>query len=251
LLYVERWLKAPMQLPDGTLKERNTGVPQGGVISPILSNLFLHYAFDVWITKKYPSMPWCRYADDGLAHCKTEKEAQQLLVELKQRFADCKLEMHPDKSKIIYCKDANRDGKYKCTSFDFLGYTFRPRLVKSNVNILFASFSPAVSKASIKSMRDQIRQWNWRNCSDLSLEMIAKGSNPTLSGWINYYGKYNPSNLYSVLRHFNKTLVKWVMRKYKKFKVHKTRAGKFMESISKRQPHLFHHWKIGMVGVFV
>lgn len=251
LLYVERWLKAPMQLPDGTLKERNAGVPQGGVISPILSNLFLHYAFDVWITKKYPSMPWCRYADDGLAHCKTEKEAQQLLVELKQRFADCKLEMHPDKSKIIYCKDANRDGKYKCTSFDFLGYTFRPRLVKSKENILFASFSPAVSKASIKSMRDQIRQWNWRNCSDLSLEMIAKGSNPTLSGWINYYGKYNPSNLYSVLRHFNKTLVKWVMRKYKKFKMHKTRAGKFMESISKRQPNLFHHWKIGMVGVFV
>jgi len=251
LLYIERWLKTPMQLPDGSLQEKTKGVMQGGVISPVLSNLFLHYVFDMWISKKHPQIPWCRYADDGLAHCKTLYEAQQLLVDVGKRFADCGLELHPDKTKIIYCKDANRGGEFVHTSFDFLGYTFRPRLVKSKNNILFVSFAPAVSSAAMKEMRNQIRQWNWRNCSDLSLEMIAQGSNPTLRGWINYYGKYNPSSLYPVLRQFNKTLVKWVMRKYKKFKGHKTRAGKFMEGISGRQPSLFHHWKIGMVGVFV
>ena len=251
LLYIERWLKTPMQLPDGSLQKKTKGVMQGGVISPVLSNLFLHYVFDKWVSKKYPLIPWCRYADDGLAHCKTKYEAQQLLADVAKRFTDCNLELHPDKTKIIYCKDANRGEEFEHTSFDFLGYTFRPRLVKSKTNILFASFTPAVSRASIKEMRNQIRQWNWRNCSDLSLETIALGSNPTLRGWINYYGKYNRSSLYAVLRHFNKTLVKWVMRKYKKFKGHKTRAGKFMEGISERQPCLFHHWKIGMVGVFV
>src|SRR4029078_12048829 len=143
-----------------------------------------HYVFDKWVSKKHPSTPWCRYADDGLVHCKTKKEAQQLLVELKERFTECGLEMHPNKTKIIYCKDANRRGEYKHTSFEFLGYAFRPRLVKSKDNILFSSFPPAESTPSIKAMRDQIRQWNWRNCSNLSLEMIARGSNPTLRGWI-------------------------------------------------------------------
>lgn len=251
ILYIERWLTTPMQLPDGSLQRKTKGVMQGGVISPVLSNLFLHYVFDAWMKRKHPTIPWCRYADDALAHCETEQQAQQLLAELRQRFEECGLELHPKKTKIIYCKDANRKGKYVYTSFDFLGYTFRPRWVKSRDNILFTSFSPAVSNASMKAMRDQIRQWNWRNYSGLSLEMIARKSNPIIRGWINYYGKYNPSNLYGVLRHFNKNLVKWVMRKYKKFERHKTRAGKFMQGISKRQPGLFYHWKIGMVGVFV
>jgi len=154
ILYIERWLRTPMQLPDGSLQEKTRGVMQGGVISPVLSNLFLHYVFDVWMQKNHSGVPWCRYADDGLAHCETEREANQLLVELTNRFKECRLEMHPDKTKIVYCKDGSRRKDYPNTSFDFLGYTFRARLCKNTKrNSMFMNFTPAVSKAAIKSMR--------------------------------------------------------------------------------------------------
>ena len=252
ILHIERWLKAPMQLPDGSLKERTQGVPQGGVISPVLSNLFLHYVFDIWMKKKHPTKPWCRYADDGLVHCKTEQQAQELLVELKQRFEECGLELHPEKTKIIYCKDGSRKGQSSKTEFDFLGYTFRGRLVKNTKrNSIFVSFTPSVSKAAQKSMRASTKKWNFRNRTDLSLEDIGRMYNPILRGWINYYGRYYRSGLYSVLRHFNKTLVAWARRKYKALKTHKTRATIFLEKISEREPHLFAHWKMSMVGAFV
>jgi len=140
LLYIKRWLTAPLQLADGTLVERNRGTPQGGVVSPVLANLFLHYTFDVWMTSNYPGVPWCRYADDGLVHCRTEQEARALMAALGARFAQCKLEMHPDKTKIVYCKDRDRKNRYPVTQFDFLGYTFRPRMAKdSKRNILFVT----------------------------------------------------------------------------------------------------------------
>lgn len=251
ILYIERWLKAPMQMPNGTLKARDKGVPQGGVISPVLSNLFLHYVFDMWVSRKYPSVPWCRYADDGLLHCKTEKQAEKILYELGKRFNECKLELHPDKTKIIYCKDGSRRGKYKETQFDFLGYTFRGRKAKNKrKNIIFINFSPAVSKKALKAMRAKVRQSNIRNSTNLELKDISKWFNPILRGWIQYYGKYYQSALYSVFRHFNMTLVAWVRRKYKRFQRHKTRASKFLQEIAKREPQLFAHWKIGMIGAF-
>ncbi|WP_373533395.1 group II intron reverse transcriptase/maturase [Vampirovibrio sp.] len=251
LLYIERWLKAPMQLPDGTLVERTQGTPQGGVISPVLSNLFLHYVVDAWMSRTHPKLKWCRYADDGLIHCRTEQEAQRLLAELKQRFEVCKLELHPTKTKIIYCKDAQRKGTYLQTEFDFLGYTFRPRLVKgSKRNQLFVGFNPAVSKAALKSMRALTRDRDYRNQADLELQDIANMANPVLRGWIAYYGRYSPSSLYPVFRHFNCTLVMWAMRKYKRFRRRKTQAAIFLENIAKRQPDLFVHWKRGMVGAF-
>lgn len=251
ILYIERWLKTPMQLPDGRLQEKTRGVMQGGVISPVLSNLFLHYVFDVWMKRNYPYVPWCRYADDGLLHCKTEREAQQLLAELRVRFGECGLELHPQKTKIIYCKDGSRKKEYPNTKFEFLGYEFRGRVVKnSKRNSLFINFTPAVSPSALKSMRAETRKWNFRNRTDLDLEDMAKMYNPTLRGWINYYGRYSRSSLYSVFRHFNRTLVSWAMRKYKRFKDRKTRASIFMEQISKREPGLFAHWKIGMVGAF-
>ncbi len=251
VLYIERWLKAPMQLPDGTLIERTQGTPQGGVISPVLSNLFLHYVVDAWMSRTHPTVKWCRYADDGLIHCRTEQEAQRLLAELKRRFEECKLELHPTKTKIIYCKDGQRKDEYLQTEFDFLGYTFRPRLVKgSKRNQLFVGFNPAVSKAALKSMRALTRDRDYRNQADLELKDIANMANPVLRGWLAYYGRYSPSSLYPVFRHFNCTLVAWAMRKYKRFRGRKTQAAIFLENIAKRQPHLFVHWKRGMVGAF-
>lgn len=251
LLYIDRWLKAPMRLPDGTLKERTKGTPQGGVISPILSNLFLHYVFDIWMSRNYPDIPWCRYADDGLVHCQTEREALQLLACLKQRFEECRLELHPTKTKIVYCKDGQRKGIYPNTEFDFLGYTFRQRWVKgSKRNNMFVGFTPAVSKTALKSMQASIRSRGFQRRTDLELTDIAKLINPVFNGWIEYYGRYSRSSLYPVFRQFNLKLVSWVRRKYKRFRSHKTRAAIFLQGIAERQPQLFAHWNRGMKGAF-
>lgn len=250
-LYIERWLKAPMQFAEGTLVKRDKGTPQGGVISPVLSNLFLHYAFDVWMSRTFPNVRWCRYADDGLVHCRTEHEAQAIKAALAARLAECHLELHPEKTRIVYCKDGGRKGKYPCTKFDFLGYTFRPRVVKNRKrNSMFVSFTPAVSAVGLKAMRQKTRTQNFRNRTNLSLNDIARIYNPVLRGWLQYYGRFRPSAMYPVLRHFNRTLVAWAMRKYRRLKGHKTRAGLFIEGISKRQPNLFVHWQRGMVGAF-
>jgi RNA-directed DNA polymerase len=250
-LYIKRWLEAPLQLKDGLLVQRTRGTPQGGVVSPLLANLFLHYAFDVWMTRNYPGAPWCRYADDGLVHCKSLAEAQAIRAALELRFAECGLTMHPTKTKIVYCKDGKRKGTYPHTAFTFLGYTFRPRVVKnSKRNSLFVSFTPAVSPAALKAMRQKTRRLNYRNRTDLSLPDIARLHNPILRGWLEYYGRFCPSAMYPVFRHFNKTLVAWAMRKYKRFKGHKTRASLFLEDISRKCPQLFVHWKRGMVGAF-
>lgn len=250
-LYVERWLTAPLQRADGSLVERTRGTPQGGVISPLLANLFLHYAFDVWMLRTFPGMPWCRYADDGLVHCRTEQEAQAVKAALQARLAECRLEMHPDKTQIVYCKDGSRRETYPITKFDFLGYTFRRRVVKNRRrNSLFVSFTPAVSTKALKSMRQTTRRLNFRNRTDLSLRDIARLHNPVLRGWIAYYGRFYPSALYPVYRHLNKTLVAWAMRKYRRLKGHKTRAGRFLEGIAERQPFLFAHWRQGTVGAF-
>ena len=250
-LYIGRWLTAPLQVAEGTLVERTKGTPQGGVVSPVLANLFLHYAFDAWMARTYPGVPWCRYADDGLVHCKTEQEAQAVMAALNTRLAECGLQMHPDKSQIVYCKDGSRKGTYPNTKFDFLGYTFRPRVVKNRKrNSLFVSFTPAVSAKALKAMRETTRRLNYRNRTDLSLQDISRLHNPVLRGWIAYYGKFSPSAMYPVFRHFNKTLVAWAMRKYRRFKGHKTRAGRFLEGVAENQPHLFVHWQRGMVGAF-
>jgi RNA-directed DNA polymerase len=249
LLYIERWLKAPLQIADGTVVERTKGTPQGGVVSPCLANLFLHYAFDAWITKMFPSVLWCRYADDGVVHCRTEREAQSIKTALQARLAECGLELHADKTKIVYCRDANRRGMYSSTKFDFLGYTFRPRNVKTQkCGTLFVSFTAAVSSTALKDMRQTTRKWNLRNRTDLDLEDISHMFNPVLRGWLQYYGRFQPSAMDPVLLHFNATLVAWAMRKYSRLRGHKIRAARFIERIARRQPSLFIHWKRGVFG---
>jgi RNA-directed DNA polymerase len=251
LLYIERWLKVPMQRDDGSLIERPKGTPQGGVISPLLANLFLHYVQDCWLSDNYPRNKWCRYADDGVVHCRTEEEAKKLLEALKQRFDAWGLELHPKKTKIVYCKDDKRKGDYPTKSFDFLGYCFRPRLVKnSKTNGLFVGFSPGVSRSSLKAMRETIRKMKVKIRSSMGLTEIAKWCNPILSGWINYYGRFNRSSLSPFWRYFNKMLVKWAMRKYKKLRRRKSRTIDFFDAVRGREPGLFAHWKHGMKGAF-
>ena len=226
ILYVERWLKAPMQQRDGTQMKRTRGVPQGGVISPVLSNLFLHYTFDAWMKRQHPSMRWCRYADDGLVHCYHLKQAEEFLLALEERFAECGLELHPEKTKIVYCKDGTRTNNYPIKSFTFLGYTFRARTCKNTKrNTLFTRFTPAVSKEALKSMRAITRKSNVRNLTHLSIEAIAKRFNPILKGWLNYYGQYTRSSLYAVWRHFNKTLIAWAIKKHKSLRKCKTKGS--------------------------
>ena len=227
------------------------GTPQGGVISPILSNLFMHYAFDLWMARAYPDLPWCRYADDGLVHCRTEQEAQALKAALQARLAECHLEMHPVKTKIVYCRDGKRNGEYPDVKFDFLGYCFRPRLVQNPRNKrLFCSFTPAVSPIALKSMRKKIRELGVRKRTELPLAEIADRINPLLRGWMNYYGRYAPSALTSLLRYVNQTLLAWVMRKFKRFNGHKTRASRFLQRLSRQSPGLLVHWRPGETGMF-
>jgi group II intron reverse transcriptase/maturase len=251
LLYIERWLKAPMELEDGTRVERTCGTPQGGVISPILSNLFMHYAFDLWMARTYPELPWCRYADDGLVHCRVEHEAEVVKAALQARLAECRLEMHPTKTRIVYCRDGKRKGKYPGVKFDFLGYCFRPRLVRrSRDNILFCSFAPAVSPSALKSMRAKIRDLGIRRRTELSLADIAHRINPLLRGWISYYGRYAPSALAPLLRYVNQMLLAWATRKFKRFKAHRIRASRFLQALSRLNANLFVHWRLGMTGTF-
>ena len=221
------------------------------MISPILSNLFLHYTFDLWMRRAHPDLPWCRYADDGLVHCRTAQEAEALEAELQVRLAECRLELHPTKTKIVYCKDGKRKGTHPNVGFDFLGYGFRPRLVRSSRNgQLFCSFTPAVSSSALKAMRATIRDLNIRQRTQLSLADIARKLNPLLSGWIEYYGRYAPSALSPMLRYVNLTLLRWAMRKFKRFKAHKIRASHFLQRLARDKMSLFVHWRIGMTGTF-
>ena len=244
LLYTERWLKAPVQLEDGSLIHRDRGTPQGGVISPLLANLFLHYAFDTWMKRKYPWIPFERYADDGICHCRSNAEAERLLVSIERRFAECGLELNTQKTKIIYCKNDNRRGDYPEQRFDFLGYTFQPRRAKSSQGEYFVGFNPAISNKATKSICETIRGWKLHRCSDKSLDELARMINPVLRGWINYYGHFRRSALYRTFQHLNNILVRWASRKYKRLRGRKRRAFTWLLGVNQRQPMLFAHWQL-------
>ena len=244
LLYSERWLKAPVQLTDGTLVTPERGTPQGSVISPLLSNLFLHYVFDVWMRRHYPYIPFERYADDGICHCRTEAEAQALKAALEQRFSECGLELHPQKTKLVYCKDDDRRGDFPDTKFDFLGYTFRPRRSKNRYGKFFISFTPAVSNKATTAMRRTMRRWRLHLRSDKSPEDLAHMFNSVIQGWINYFRHFYKSAIYPVLKHLNNTLARWAARKYKRLRGHHRRATHWLARIARRQPRLFAHWPL-------
>lgn len=243
LMYIERWLKAPAQSKSGELIPRTKGTPQGGVISPLIANLFMHYAFDKWMEKNNPDNPFERYADDVVVHCKTEKEAMRVIEEIRKRLGDCKLELHPEKTKIVYCKDDDRNGNYPNEKFDFLGYTFKIRESKNRKGKLFQNFSPAVSDKAQKKIKEEVKKWELHKHTDKSLVEVATKYNAVIRGWVNYYGKFYRSKLDEVLKCINEDLTKWVLRKYKKLKNNYSRAKKLIGRIMNQSNQLFAHWK--------
>lgn len=245
LLYIERWLKVPMQLKDGRLSERDVGTPQGGVISPLLANLFMHYAFDEWMRRNHASMPFERFADDAVVHCKSEKQANFIKDKIGQRLVQCGLELHPEKTRIVYCQDDDRRVEYPNTRFDFLGYTFRKRSSRTRWNKLFVSFTPAVSDKAKKAIRQTIRRWRIHLWSGASLQTIASEINPVVRGWINYYGKYCRSELRSALQHIDYYLIRWAKTKYKRLRGRQVQAARVIKLVGHKNPMLFAHWKAG------
>lgn len=244
ILYIQRWLTAPFQMPDGSIQARTRGTPQGGVISPVLANLFLHYAFDIWMDKTYPENPFARYADDAVIHCKSRLQAQLIKGSLEKRLAECGLELHPTKTRIVYCKDAGRRGNLPDISFDFLGYTFRPRAAKGKDGNIFLSFLPAVSNKAKKAMKQTIRGWRLHMQTSLSLKEIAVKYNAVIRGWLNYYGRFYKTEMKAVVNHINVALLKWVRRKLRNLHRRQSCAAKWLSNIAKREPSLFAHWHV-------
>ena len=249
LLYVQRWLTAPLRQRDGTLTARDRGTPQGSSISPVLANLYLHYAMDMWLVREFPAVTFERYCDDAVIHCVSEEHACHVRDGLAQRLATVGLELHPDKTRIVYCQDADRRDDHEVTSFMFLGYTFRPRLAKNRWGKHFVSFLPAVSKDAITAMGREIRSWHIARRSDKSLDDLALMFNSIVQGWINYYGRFYKSMLYPLLRRINDHLMRWAMRKYRRLRRREKRARQFLASVARRPPGLFVHWRFGLKPV--
>ena len=244
LLYIKRWLEAPVAMPDGTLVTSQKGTPQGGVISPLLANLFLHYAFDKWMERNFPNILFERYADDSVCHCKSEAQAKMLKNALEQRMKEVGLELHPEKTKIVYCKDADRTQTYSNIQFDFLGFTFRPRKSKNKYGKYFINFTPAISNKAIKRITSVMREWKVQNRSDKSLEDLAYMFHRQIQGWINYYSHFYKSALHPLFQHLDERLSWWATRKFKKLRGHKTRAREWLRAIAQREPKLFPHWRL-------
>ena len=243
ILYIERWLNAPAQDAEGNLLKRERGTPQGGVISPLLANLFLHYAFDLWMLRKWKHLPFERYADDIIVHCRGKWEANLVRAGVENRLRECGLELHSEKTKLVYCKDSNRQERHPHEKFDFLGFTFRPRKAITRKGVHFCSFSPAISTDAKGKIGDEIRSWKLHLRTAQSIAELAKEINPKLRGWFNYYGRFNPSALRPIERHVGQSLVRWACRKYKTLRRHRTRAWEWLLRVIDRQPALLALWE--------
>ncbi len=243
VLYVRRWLAAPIVMPDGRLEERDRGTPQGSAVSPVLANLFMHYAFDKWLEREFPAVTFERYADDAVVHCATERQAREVLAALDNRMAEVGLQLHPDKTRIVYCQDRKRrHADCEHTSFTFLGYTFCARkALTGDGNSMFASFLPAVSKDALKRMNEEVRSWRIHLRTATDLEDLAAWINPIIRGWMTYYGRFYRTALSSLLRRINTYLVRWARRKYKRLRTYK-KARRWWDGLTARQPRMFAHW---------
>jgi len=242
VLYVTRWLQAPVQLPDGTLQERDRGTPQGSAVSPVLANLFLHYAFDAWMAREFPSVTFERYVDDAVVHCVSETQAHHVVTAIAARMEHVGLRLHPDKTKVVYCKDSDRGGSYEHTAFTFLGFTFRQRSARNKNGRRFSSFLPAISTDALNRISAEVRSWRLHRRTGLTFKDLSRHINPIVAGWMRYYGAFYRSALYPLLSRINTYLVGWIRKKYKRLQG-KKKALQCWQGITGRYPRMFAHWK--------
>lgn len=243
VLYVRRWLTAPIQRPDGHLAQRGCGTPQGSAVSPVLANLFLHYALDLWLGREFPDCPWERYADDAVVHCRTRAQAEAVLAALRQRMEQVGLALHPDKTNIVYCRDGRRTGSWEGpTSFTFLGFTFRARSVQDKYRRRLSGFNPAVSDDALKKMSAEVRSWQLHRRTNLTEWELARAINPIVTGWMTYYGSFYRSALYPLLARINYYLVRWSRKKFKRLGTWKS-AMRQWRRIQRQYPRFFAQWQ--------
>ena len=243
LLYVRRWLQAPVQLPDGTLQQRDRGTPQGSPVSPVLANLFLHYAFDVWMAREFPSVRFERYVDDAVVHCVSERQARQVLAALQDRMAEVGLQLHPDKTRIVYCKDGKRRGDYRAH------VVYVPRATRSGraergprTGRMFVSFTPAISKDALNKIGQEVRSWRLHRRTRQSFSELARWVNPIVRGWMQYYGAFYRSALYPLLTRINAYLMRWVRKKYRRFQGRRE-FQQAWQRVTTQYPRFFAHWE--------
>jgi group II intron reverse transcriptase/maturase len=249
LLYVERWLKAGVEQEDGSIVGRVKGTPQGGVISPLLANIYLHHAFDKWMDKENPQCPFERYADDIVIHCRTRVEAEQLLERLKERMSMAELTLHPEKTKIVYCKNYKRRMEYENESFTFLGYSFQPRTrgEENGSKSRYLVFTGAISPNAKATIREEVRSILKPKWTDRIIESFAAELNPKIRGWINYYTCINRRMALDVFAYVNGLITQWLEKKYK-LKGYKQTMKVYKQLISEC-PNMFYHWKLGIKAI--
>jgi RNA-directed DNA polymerase len=245
LLYIERWLKSPVQQADGSLRGKEKGVPQGGVISPLLANLFLHYCFDEWMSRGIGHCPFERYADDIVLHCQTRKQAMWVKQRLEERFGQCGLRLNPTKTKIVDCRRDKFSRESEHQEFDFLGHTFRKRKARTKTGDYFTSYLPAVSKRSIRAIQEKLKLSDALRRVNNTLKDIAKELNPQIRGWFNSYGQFYPTELKRQLQCINGRLLLWARRKYKRLR-NRWKTLAWLKTIAIKQPALFEHWRQGV-----
>ena len=247
LLYIQRWLTMPVQTKSGELiQKQGKGTPQGGVISSLLANLFLHYAMDKWLEQNHPKVEYVRYADDAILHCRTKTEAEQTLAALDERMKACGLELHPEKTKQVYCRDYRRQDTYETVKFDFLGYSFQPRSTKSKqTGKLFLGFDCAISISSKKRIADKLEDLKIDRLNFKSIVGVALYLEPFIRGWINYYGKYRITELKPVFLLLRQRLVWWARKRYKRYKTNMVKAYRWLDRVQKQFPNLFYQWRYG------